>query len=417
MIRKIRGVEDILPPEIYGWEKINTYARRLFGIFGFSEIRTPIIEFSELFRRSIGHYTDIVSKEMYTFSDRKGRHLTLRPEGTASVIRAFIENGMQAPKRFFYIGPMFRYEKPQSGRQRQFYQLGAEIIGEGSAYADAEIIIMLDYFFRKIGLDNFEIVTNSVGCPKCRPDYEAALRDYFSPLISRMCADCQFRFDKNIFRILDCKNEKCRIFIKKAPAMSSFLCHDCAEQYSEFKQILNSAQVKFREDERLVRGLDYYTHTAFEIVTSALGAQNTIAAGGRYNNLIKELGGKDIPAVGMAIGMERLSMLLNASGSDIFNTRPSVCVAFTNAGYRGLAFGYLLRIRKSGLKAQSFLEKPSLKAQLKMADKTGSEWVVILGEEEVRTGRFILRDMGTGVQRTYLESELEIELKRRVDDV
>ena len=416
-MKTLRGVRDVFPPEIRVWHKIENTARAIFEGYGFEEIRTPIIEHSELFNRSIGEYTDIVSKEMYTFPDRKGRMISLRPEGTASVIRAYIEHGLMPPTRLYYMGPMFRYERPQAGRQRQFYQMGVEAIGERDSLADAEIIIMLNDLFKKLGLKKVKTVINSVGCGECRPVYEKELKAYFSEHISKMCSDCRQRYEHNVFRIMDCKNAQCRVFIKEAPLQTDFLCESCSAHYAQLKTYLTAAGVEFTEDPRLVRGLDYYTKTAFEIVSEDLGAQNAVAAGGRYDKLVEQLGGAATPAVGMAIGVERLAMLLSevkAADAEDINSKIAF-ISGTNTRVKALSI--VRKLRNAGLTIITFPDKTNFKAQFKLANRVHTRWALIFGEDELEKKVILLKDMETGVQTAYQEDDIEKEMKRRLENV
>ncbi|NQT30285.1 MAG: histidine--tRNA ligase, partial [Candidatus Saganbacteria bacterium] len=304
-----RGTKDILPEETSLWQYLEQTCRQIFDLYNYSEIRTPIFEKTELFTRSIGQTTDIVSKEMYEFKDRKGRSLTLRPEETAPVVRACVENNLislDKITKLYYIGPMFRYERPQAGRQRQFHQAGVEVFGSADPLVDAEVILLNMQLFDALGLKNLEVDINSVGCKKCRPEYQKKLKTYFKNNIKHMCVECQERFEKNPLRILDCKEVKCQKFVNDAPASIDMLCPECSEHFAKVIEYLKEAGCNFKINNRLVRGLDYYTKTSFEIVSNQLGAQNAVSGGGRYDTLVAELGGKSIPAVGFAIGLERV---------------------------------------------------------------------------------------------------------------
>jgi len=312
MIKAIRGFKDILPSEASIWQHVETISQKILRNYGFSELRLPIIEDTSLFVRSIGQDTDIVSKEMYTFPDRKNHSLTLRPEGTASVVRAFVEHKMYARdqyKKLYYLGPMFRYERPQAGRSRQFHQIGAEIFGLAEASVDAELLILVYDLFSKIGLPSISLFLNSVGCPACRPTYKKILQEYLQKDQAALCPDCQQRSKKNPLRVLDCKNENCQNIISQAPAILEHLCPDCQNHHQEVERLLKLSEVPYHINHRLVRGLDYYTRTAFEVTFAGLGAQNAIAGGGRYDNLVAEFGGPPTPAIGFALGLERVVAL------------------------------------------------------------------------------------------------------------
>jgi histidyl-tRNA synthetase len=349
-IKVPKGTRDILPEDISKWYYIEDVIKETLNKYGYKEIRTPFFEYTDLFVRGIGEFTDIVTKEMFTFPDRKGRSLTLRPEGTAPVVRAYLENGMDRISKvikLFYLGPMFRCEKPQAGRFRQFNQFGIEVIGTKSSAVDAEVIIVSIEVCRKLGLKNLEVLVNSVGCKKCRFDYIQKLKKYLKDKKSFLCLECKNRYDKNPLRILDCKKDNCQKIIKTTPMINEYLCQDCESHFSEVKSYLSDHKILFHEDPRLVRGFDYYTKTAFEIISGELGAQNAIAGGGRYDDLVEELGGKPTPAVGFAAGIERMIIAIDQQkiewpikkGLDIF-------VAKVNEKNKDTAFRLLQKIRK-----------------------------------------------------------------------
>ncbi|MFH1362457.1 MAG: histidine--tRNA ligase, partial [bacterium] len=351
-----RGTKDILPQDVALWQKLEETCRKIFALYNYSEIRTPIFESTELFARSIGKTTDIVSKEMYEFKDKKGRSLTLRPEETAPVVRASLENNLISPDsvtKLYYIGPMFRYERPQAGRQRQFHQAGIEVFGSSDPSLDAEVILLNLELFKGLGIKELEVNLNSVGCPACRPNYQKLLKEHFKENIKKMCQDCQTRFEHNPLRILDCKNLNCQQTIEAAPASINTLCDECLDHFNGLLKYLKLAKVAFKINNRLVRGLDYYTKTTFEIVSGKLGAQNAVCGGGRYDNLVQQLGGKSIPAVGFAVGLERIIELIKndklcAEGASAFGGKISLYIATLGEQARGIGFDLLAKLRQDG---------------------------------------------------------------------
>lgn len=413
--QSLRGTHDILPEETPVWQYVEKKIHDKFRSCGFSEIRTPAIEQSKLFTRSIGDQTDIVSKEMYTFEDKGGRSISLRPEATASVVRAAIEHNLAIKdkiSKLYYIGPMFRYERPQAGRFRQFYQAGVELIGSSSAFADAEVILAGVLLFNSLGLKSLEVEINSVGCGKCRPGYEKELKKYLEDHSSGLCADCNERAGKNALRVLDCKKEECGSVISSAPSLKEMICQECKTHFEQLVEALGSFGVKVSVNEKLVRGLDYYTKTTFEIVSKELGAQNAVCGGGRYDALIEQLGGNSIPAVGMAIGLERLISVMKAQKLLPEPERElAVYIAAIGLEAQRTAFKQLFELRKSGVSAETDLSGKSLKSQLKTADNLGARYVLIMGEEEARKGAFPLRDMKTGGQKEIKLEELFREIE------
>lgn len=398
-----KGTQDILPEDISKWYYIEDMIKEILNKYGYKEIRTPIFEHTELFVRGIGESTDIVTKEMFTFPDRKGRSLTLRPEGTAPVVRAYLENRMDRISKvikLFYLGSMFRCEKPQAGRFRQFNQFGIEIIGTKSSAADAEVILTVLEIYKKLGLKNLEILINSVGCKKCRVDYVQKLKKYLKGKKDFLCSECKERYNKNPLRVLDCKKDSCKRIIEAAPGIIDNLCQECESHFSEVKSYLDDQKIVFHEDPRLVRGLDYYTKTAFEIISGGLGAQNAIGGGGRYDDLVEELGGKPTPAVGFAAGIERMIIAIDKQkvewpvekGLDIF-------VAKVNEKNKDTAFRLLQEIRSTGLSADMDYSGGSLKSQMRIANKIRARYTVIVGEEELSKNMVILRNMQTKEQK------------------
>ncbi|MBU1616602.1 MAG: histidine--tRNA ligase [Candidatus Margulisbacteria bacterium] len=399
-----RGTKDILPEEAGLWQYIEDNCRDMFFLNNYQEIRTPVFEATELFSRSIGQTTDIVKKEMYTFADRKGRSLTLRPEATAAVVRAGLENNLISPDnltKLFYIGPMFRYERPQAGRQRQFHQAGVEAFGSADPLLDAEVIIMAVRLFNSLGLADLQINLNSVGCGKCQPGYRQSVQDYFRSIIGGMCADCQERLETNPMRILDCKEAACQKIIASAPVSTHHLCEECDTHYKKLLAHLDLAKVKYQQNDRLVRGLDYYTKTAFEVVSSQLGAQNAVCGGGRYDKLVEELGGKPTPAIGFAIGLERLVEVMKQAKLAGHDSRGLLLyIATIGETARKVAFDLLLKAREMGIPADMDYAGKSLKSQMKAADRLKAQYVYIIGEDEVAKGSAVLKTMASSEERT-----------------
>ncbi len=396
---RIKGTLDIADGDLGYWYVVENATKKVASLYGYTEIRTPIIEPTELFVRSVGSDTDIVQKEMYSFEDKGGRKISLRPEGTAPVVRAFIENSMinkGFPQRMFYMGPMFRYERPQKGRQRQFHQLGFELFGSESPLADAEIMAVLVKMLREMGLMKFKLVINSIGCEKCRPNYKRALKEYYSHHLDEVCDDCKRRYNTNILRLLDCKVDV--EIAKAAPKSVDYLCDECAEHYQRLKRYLGILGIEYEEDHRLVRGLDYYNRTVFEVRHEGLGGQDAIAGGGRYDGLIEELGGPHIPAVGFAAGIERLILAMKAEGVEV----PPAIVHHVYIAHIGdvveKAFEIAEDLRRKNLTVDMDVMDRKLSAQLKHADRIGALIVVIVGENELKKGVIIVKDMETGEQ-------------------
>jgi len=417
MIQLIRGFKDILPEEAGLWQEIERIAAGLFEDFGYREIRIPIMERTELFARSIGEDTDIVEKEMYTFPDRKGDLITLRPEATASIVRSYIQHKMYAadPVRKFYMtGPMFRRERPQKGRYRQFYQIDAEIFGVTSAYADAELIYLLDILFRRLGVDDIKAHINSLGCPACRPDFKSALLDFMADRMDALCADCKRRGDRNPLRALDCKVPACRDAMTDAPSILDHLCGDCRDHFDTVKTALTDLNVPYAVDKRLVRGLDYYTRTTFEILTGALGAQSAVAGGGRYDGLIEMLGGPSLPATGFAIGFDRLVEIVGMKPED-YQRSPKIFIAALGPESQARAFQWSCDLGAAGIQADMDFEDRSLKSQMKRADRSGAGYVLIVGEKELAEGAGVLRNMATKEQETIPLGALAAEIKKRFE--
>lgn len=412
MIEAPRGTKDILPDEIKIWHFIEEVSRKIFEIYGYSEIRTPIFEFTELFVRGIGEFTDIVNKEMYTFQDHKGRSLTLRPENTASVVRAYLEHNLNKNlpnAKLYYLGPMFRYERPQAGRQRQFWQIGTEAFGNDSPGLDAEVITMVLHLLSELGIFNIETHINSVGCNDCRNNYKLDLVEHLSPQKENLCPDCEIKLNRNPLRILDCKRKNCRSLINKIPPINLSLCNGCREHLEQVCNYLKELKVNYVVNPYLVRGLDYYTHTTFEIIDKSLGAQNAIAAGGRYNNLIAQMDGPDIPAIGFAAGIERI--VLSIKNSSTFNEKnsksKSICLATTSPKVHLEGIKITQRLRKAGFTVNMDWTDKSLKSQLRKFHKLGAKFTIILEEEGVKKHKVEVKNMENGSQIEILIDKLQ----------
>jgi histidyl-tRNA synthetase len=409
-IKAIRGMRDILPPETTRWQAVENAAREAFALYGYRELRPPLLERTELFARAIGQDTDIVGKEMYTFPDRHGDSLTLRPEATASVLRAVLENGLDqgaGVKKLYTLGPMFRYERPQKGRYRQFHQINCEALGSDAAELDAEVILLLMEILKKVQLGASRLLVNSLGCPECQKKFKAGLGLF---LINKegLCEDCQRRRNTNPLRVLDCKSEHCKEILKDAPVLRDYLDPDCAGHFHRVLELLSRFGVTYEEAPRLVRGLDYYTRTAFEVVAVGLGAQDAVAGGGRYNGLARELGGPDLPAIGFAIGEDRLMEVLpgnlgQGDGKKVF-------LAALGPAARDKAFSLLQNLRQAGIAGEMDFSDRSLKAQMTLAHRLGADYTVILGDRELETGKATLRRMATGDQQEVALSLLPMVL-------
>jgi len=398
-----KGTSDVLPSQIDHWYYAENIIKDVLQAYGYREIRTPAFEHTELFVRGIGETTDIVNKEMFTFQDRKGRSLTLRPEGTAPVVRAFLEHNMSREYplvKLFYLGNMFRCEKPQAGRYRQFNQFGLEAIGSQSALIDAEIIQASLTIYQKIGLTNLKLIINSVGCRECRPNYLESLKEYFRDRKELLCPDCRERYDKNPLRILDCKKKQCQAEIKNSPTIFEYLCKDCKNHFQRLKGYLETLEIKYQVNPLLVRGLDYYTKTAFEIISGELGSQNAVGGGGRYDYLVEELGGKPTPAVGFAAGIERIITTMEKQKVKIpFWKGIRVFVATIGPEDYSPALKIVKYIRENGVSTEmDFLEK-SLKAQMRLANKLNVSYVLIIGGEELKKKKVTLKNMANGEQK------------------
>ena len=403
MINIPKGTKDVLPADSYKWQYVEGVARETARLFNLKEIRTPVFEHTEVFLRGVGDTTDIVTKEMYTFRDKGDRSITLKPEGTAGVARSFIENGLAGgvlPAKMYYIIPAFRYERPQAGRLREFHQFGVEIFGAEGADTDAEVIALADSLLKNLGL-RVKLHINSIGCPACRAAYNKALREYFSPHLEALCYDCKTRFEKNPLRLLDCKEEGCRKINAAAPTILEYLCPECAAHFEALKTYLSLAGIAYEIDPRIVRGLDYYTRTVFEFVSDDIGAQGTVCGGGRYDGLIAELGGAPAPAVGFAAGIERLLLVMAATGVEIPRPEgPTAYLAGLDDACREKAFGLCVKLRAAGIAAETDHMKRSVKAQFKYADKLGAKYVAVIGGNELESGAMNVKRMATSESET-----------------
>ncbi len=416
MYQAIRGTVDILPQEQAYWRYIEQKATHICQLYGYSRIDTPAFENTRLFSRSIGEKTDIVEKEMYSFEDRGGNQITLRPEGTAPVCRAYIEHGMHnqpQPVKLYYLAPIFRYERPQAGRYRQHYQFGYEAIGDNDPVLDAEVIDMAWRFFELLGLKRLSLLINSIGCRQCRPDYLASLRQYYAQHRDKLCPDCKVRLERNTLRLLDCKKPQCQQLAASSPRSIDYLCPDCEEHFNSLKKYLEQLELPFVVNHCLVRGLDYYTRTVFEIQPETGGAQSTIGGGGRYDDLIEELGGKPTPALGFATGIERNILNLKKQKVAIPPIpKPEVFIAQVGDSTKDEALKLASRLRQAGIEVIQALSSKSLKAQLRQANNLGVHYAVIIGEKEIEKGTVTLRNMTTAEQEIILLNELQDKLHR-----
>jgi len=405
----LRGVRDILPEELSQWRNVEDKAREIFKRYNYKEIETPILEFAEIFTRSVGEETDIVRKEMYTFKDRGNRLVALRPEGTAPVVRAYLENNLYIPgkiTKLYYIGPMFRYDRPQAGRQREFHQIGVEAIGESSYLLDGEVISLLWEFLKSLGIDKVTFLINSVGCPTCRSSYTEALKDYFRLYKEKLCGDCKIRLEKNPLRILDCKVESCKEISSNVPSILDYLCKECSVHFTEVRRLLESMNIPYILDTSLVRGLDYYTKTAFEVVVDGLGL--SVGGGGRYDGLVEEFGGPPIPGIGFAIGMERLINVIRDKNLISFDERnPYYFIVYDTL----LASESLLlanKLRGKGFTVDLSFSIKSMKTQMKESNKSRAKFTIILKEELWSEDKVVVRDMTIGEQKEVYIKELEV---------
>ena len=414
-----RGTKDILPKEVYKWHYVEKKFREICALYGYEEMRTPIFEHTEVFTRSVGDTTDIVQKEMYTFTDKGERQLSLKPEGTAGTIRSYIENKLYAdtqPTKLFYITPCFRYERPQAGRQRQFHQFGIEALGSDEPSIDAEVISLAVQFFSEVGLKDLSVNINSVGCPHCREEYNKNLKAYLDAKVDVLCETCLERKDKNPMRVIDCKNPKCKENLQDIPFMIDHLCDDCNDHFEKLKEYLREMDIKFVVDKTIVRGLDYYRKTAFEIISNDIGSQSTVCGGGRYDGLVEQLGGpKGISGIGFGLGAERLLLTLENNNIEIENPKATdIYIATIGETAKTKSFGLVKSLRDNHISADIDHLGKSLKAQFKYSDKINAKYTIVIGDDELANDSATLKNMSTSEQTTVKLSELVNELKNRL---
>ena len=411
-----KGTKDILPDQVYKWHYVEKKFADICRRYGFKEVRTPAFEHTELFTRGIGDTTDVVQKEMYTFNDHGNRSITLKPEGTSPAVRAFIEHKQYAevqPTKYYYITPCYRYEKPQSGRQREFHQFGIETFGTPNMIADAEIISLANDFLNSCGITDIQLRINSVGCPECRKKHREALKDFLKPKYDELCSTCQDRYHRNPMRIIDCKSPVCHELVQGAPMMVDYLCEDCKSAFEELQENLKAMEIPFVVDPTIVRGLDYYTKTAFEFVTTSIGAQGTVCGGGRYDHLVEEIGGPPIPGVGFGLGIERLLMLMEANGAEFpEEEKPDVFIAFI--GDKAKAFGLKLArdLRIEGISVRMDNLARNIKGQFKYADRLNAKYTIVIGEDELDRGIVSLKNMEKSEQKEVRFEELVSEITK-----
>lgn len=402
MIQRPKGTKDLLPADTVKWQFIESKIKSVLENYAFNEIRVPVFEHTELFLRGVGETTDVVQKEMYTFKDKGDRSITLRPEGTAGVVRAYIENGMASlpsPVKLWYNITAYRYENVQKCRLREFHQIGAEVIGTNNYMADAELITMTNEIFRSLNIPNIKLEINSIGCPKCRAKYQEALKEYIGTNIDKYCSDCKNRFEKNPMRILDCKVETCKEYNKNAPVILDYLCEECKEHFEKVQEILKECGIKYEVNPKIVRGLDYYTKTVFEFIDEEEGL--TVLAGGRYDGLVKELGGQDTPAVGFALGMERLLELFDKYNENIEVKKPEIFVATIGEEANKYASKLVQKLRAEGKYVVKDITGKGLNAQFKYANKIGAKYVITLGDDEIKNKAAKIKNMETGEEEEY----------------
>lgn len=418
--RAVKGTNDILPSEVYKWQFVENRMLETARMFGFEEIRVPVFEHTEVFKRSVGDTTDVVQKEMYTFDDKGGRSITLRPELTAGVIRSLIEKGLvngALPLKVCYIGGCYRYEKPQAGRLREFHQFGVECVGAAAPNADAEVIALARQVLDSIGIEKISLEINSIGCPECRKKYSQALKDYFNANIDTLCDTCKDRLDRNPMRILDCKSPVCKEIAANAPVVLDYLCEDCEEHFKNVKKHLDAAGIEYTVNPHIVRGLDYYTRTVFEFVSGDIGAQSTVCGGGRYDGLISQMGGQPTASLGFAMGIERLMMVLESQKTEL--PKQSGCdlyIAQMGENASLAATALCNDLRADGFKVQTDICGKGLKAQMKFADKIGASFTMVLGDNELRNKKANLKNMSTGEQTEVSLENLSQNLFSALND-
>lgn len=424
--KAIKGTKDVLPKDSYKNQYIERTLMDCAERFGYKEIRVPVFENTVLFQRGVGDTTDVVQKEMYTFDDKGGRSITLRPEGTAGVMRSFLENGLfneAMPQKLYYILSCYRYEKPQAGRLREFHQFGVECVGSEKPLADAEVIALAKNVFDTLGIDNIDLHINSIGCPKCREEYNKALKEYFSSHKDELCETCNERLERNPMRILDCKSPVCGEIAKDAPKTIDYLCDECKEHFDGVQKYLNAMNISYTVDPEIVRGLDYYTRTVFEFISNNIGAQGTVCGGGRYDGLIKELGGADTPSLGFGMGLERLMLLMENSGTPFpEESKPDVFIIAMGEKAQLKAVEIVKDMREEGFCALVDLNSRSIRAQMKYADKTGARFTVVLGDDEVSSGIAKLKNMASGEETEipvaqFVSAFYNISLSEQLADI
>ena len=400
MIKAPRGTHDILPAESYRWHAVEEQIRKICREYSYKEIRTPMFESTELFERGVGDTTDVVQKEMYTFLDKGGRSITLKPEGTSPIVRSFIENSIYAnpqPTKLYYLYPCFRYEKPQAGRLREFHQFGVEVFGSPTASIDAEVISLAMSLLNRLGVTGTELNINSIGCPKCRKEYNEKLKDYFRPYLGDLCETCRERFEKNPLRILDCKSPECKEIAKNAPMLLDHICEECEEHFESLKKYLEIMEIPYNIDATIVRGLDYYTKTVFEIISKNEGSEGTICGGGRYDGLIAEVGGPEMPGVGFGMGLERLLLVLESIGKiPEDNEKPEIFIANIGADADLFVQKLIFDLRKDGILAERDYLARSVKAQMKYANKLEAKYSAVIGDDDISAGKANIKNMETG---------------------
>ena len=414
-----RGTKDITPKDAYKWNYVENKFREICSLFGYEEMRTPVFEHTELFKRSVGDTTDIVQKEMYSFTDKGGRDITLKPEGTAGVVRAFIENKLYAdtqPTKLFYITPCFRYERPQAGRQRQFHQFGIEALGSDKPSLDAEVIALAVQFFTEVGLKDLAVSINSAGCPTCRAEYNARLKEYLDKKSDVLCETCLERKDKNPMRVIDCKNPTCKENLNDIPFMVDHICDDCKDHFEKLQTYLKEMDINFVVDKTIVRGLDYYKKTAFEIISNDIGSQSTVCGGGRYDGLVEQLGGpKGVSGIGFALGAERLLLTMENNNIEIENPYATdIFIVTIGDEAKTKSFKLLKDLRTNHISAENDHLDRSVKAQFKYSDKINAKFTIVIGDDELANDTATLKNMSTSEQTTIKLSEIVQELKSRL---
>jgi histidyl-tRNA synthetase len=420
-IKRPKGTEDITPAQSYKWHYVEALMREICALNGYAEVRTPAFEHTELFHRGVGETTDVVQREMYTFEDKAGRSITLKPEGTSPAVRAFIENGIfnePQPTKMYYFTPCFRYEKPQSGRLREHHQFGIEAFGASDPSVDAEIINVAMTVYKRLGVNSLKLKINSIGCPKCRVEYNKKLMDYLNPKLDNLCETCRDRSNKNPMRIIDCKEERCQQQITDIPFILENICEECSDHFDKFKEALDLIGLEYTVDPRIVRGLDYYTKTAFEIVTDTIGAQGTVCGGGRYDGLVEQIGGPNTPGVGFGMGIERLLLVLEKAGIEI-PTPPSMELFIIGLGEAGLkeAVRLIHKLRDNNIKCDKDYAGRSLKAQMKYANKMNARYITVIGEDEINNNKIKIKNMENGSEEEIQLNQLLEYMKNKQQEV